>query len=443
MHYFANSDKDLQEMLQEIGIKNCKELLDTIPEDNFFKGEFDMDSAMSENDLMQYFNKLADKNKKMVNFAGGGSYDHYVPAAIQHILQRSEYYTAYTPYQPEVSQGTLQAIYEFQSLISKITKMDVVNASMYDGGTALAEAILMAVQVKRKNKVIVPENLNPRYFSIIETYLSDTEIEIVKLSCPDGVVDVSSLKSVLDDSTAAVILQNPNYFGLMENAPEISKAVHESRSLLIASVDLTSLSLMIAPGDYDADIVVAEGQPFGMSVNFGGPYLGVFAAKKEFIRKMPGRIIGVTEDVDGKRGFVMVIQTREQHIRREKATSNICTNSGLNALAATIYLSLLGETGFNQLGRITINNSHYLAEEICKLPGYKMKYNKPFFKEFLIETPVPASEIIEKLENENILAGIDINRFNKGEGLLIAVTEKRTKNEMDKFVNSLKKEVNP
>ncbi len=443
MHYFANSDKDLQEMLQEIGIKNCKELLDTIPEDNFFKGEFDMDSAMSENDLMQYFNKLADKNKKMVNFAGGGSYDHYVPAAIQHILQRSEYYTAYTPYQPEVSQGTLQAIYEFQSLISKITKMDVVNASMYDGGTALAEAILMAVQVKRKNKVIVPENLNPRYFSIIETYLSDTEIEIVKLSCPDGVVDVSSLKSVLDDSTAAVILQNPNYFGLMENAPEISKAVHESRSLLIASVDLTSLSLMIAPGDYDADIVVAEGQPFGMVVNFGGPYLGVFAAKKEFIRKMPGRIIGVTEDVDGKRGFVMVIQTREQHIRREKATSNICTNSGLNALAATIYLSLLGETGFNQLGRITINNSHYLAEEICKLPGYKMKYNKPFFKEFLIETPVPASEIIEKLENENILAGIDINRFNKGEGLLIAVTEKRTKNEMDKFINSLKKEVNP
>lgn len=438
MAYIPNSDKDRQEMLHVIGVESFDELIDNLPREFVLRKDLNVPSAMPENELIHHFLELAGKNKTTICFAGGGSYDHYVPAAIAHILQRSEFYTAYTPYQPEVSQGTLQAIYEYQTLISRILKMDVVNASMYDGGTALAEAVLMAHGINGKKRVVVPFYLNPRYLSIIRTYISDTSIELITAPAKEGQTDLAELEKLITDETSAVVIQQPNFIGILEDAPAISELVHRKNALLIASVDPTSLSVLKAPGDYNADIVVAEGQPFGIPVNFGGPYLGIFAAKKEFIRRMPGRIIGMTEDLEGKRGFVMVLQTREQHIRREKATSNICTNSGLMALAATVYLSLLGETGFRQLGEAIVGRAQYLAKGISTIPGFRLKYDKPFFKEFLVSTPVPASTIIEKLAKKDILAGIDVSRYGLDEGLLIAVTEKRTRGEMDAFIHSLR-----
>ncbi|GAB4185898.1 MAG: aminomethyl-transferring glycine dehydrogenase subunit GcvPA [Calditrichia bacterium] len=438
MAYIPISKEEQQEMLNFIGVNHFNDLLEAIPEELITKEDLNIPESLSENELMKHVMELASKNTAATSFAGGGAYDHFIPAAISHILQRSEFYTAYTPYQAEVSQGTLQAIYEFQTMIGKLTKMDVVNASMYDGGTSLAEAILMANGISGKNKVIISDTLNPRYVSIIESYISDNEIELEIIPSKEGKYDLATLEKALTDDTAAVVLQQPNFFGVIEDAFQISDMVKSKNILLIASIDPASLSVIAPPGDYGADIVVGEGQSLGIPLNFGGPYLGLFAAKKEFIRKMPGRIIGRTEDMDGNRGFVMVLQTREQHIRREKATSNICTNSGLMALAATVYLALLGETGFKQMGQITLSNSHYLANEITKLNGYRLKFNQPFFKEFVVETPVPASDLIQKLSAKGILAGIDISRYKVGTGLLVSVTEKRTKEEMDYFVQCLK-----
>lgn len=438
MAYIPISKEEQQEMLNFIGVNHFNDLLEAIPEELITKEDLNIPESLSENELMKHVMELASKNTAATSFAGGGAYDHFIPAAISHILQRSEFYTAYTPYQAEVSQGTLQAIYEFQTMIGKLTKMDVVNASMYDGGTSLAEAILMANGISGKNKVIISDTLNPRYVSIIESYISDNEIELEIIPSKEGKYDLAALEKALTDDTAAVVLQQPNFFGVIEDAFQISDMVKSKNILLIASIDPASLSVIAPPGDYGADIVVGEGQSLGIPLNFGGPYLGLFAAKKEFIRKMPGRIIGRTEDMDGNRGFVMVLQTREQHIRREKATSNICTNSGLMALAATVYLALLGETGFKQMGQITLSNSHYLANEITKLNGYRLKFNQPFFKEFVVETPVPASDLIQKLSAKGILAGIDISRYKVGTGLLVSVTEKRTKEEMDYFVQCLK-----
>jgi glycine dehydrogenase subunit 1 len=438
MAYIPHSENEEKEMLKFIGVDRFEELLKDIPEEVKFKGEFNIPNGMSEMDLVSHFRDLVDKNSTTICFAGGGAYDHYVPAAIAHVLQRSEFYTAYTPYQAEVSQGTLQAIYEYQTLISRLLKMDVVNASMYDGGTALAEAVLMAHNINNRKKIVVSNLLNPRYLQLIRTYTSDMDVELVVLNHKEGTYDPELLRSAVDENTSAVIVQQPNFFGILEDPFEVSKIAKEKGALLISVVEPTSLSLISPPGDYDADIVVAEGQPLGIPLNFGGPYVGIFATKKDYIRKMPGRLIGMTEDRDGKRGFVMVMQTREQHIRREKATSNICTNSGLMALAVTVYLSLLGKTGFEQLGQTILSKGAYLADQIQSINGFRLKYNKPFYKEFLVETPVPAGEIIKKLAEKKILAGIDVSRYDIEEGLLIAVTEKRTKEEMDLFVKALK-----
>lgn len=433
MAYIANSEADRQAMLNAIGVKDFEELIRYIPEELRVKGELNLPEPLSELEAIRTMEELAQKNHTGISFLGGGAYDHYIPAAVRHILWRSEFYTAYTPYQAEVSQGTLQAIYEYQTMICRLTDMEVANASMYDGGSALAEAVLMAAHHTRKSRVLIPQNINPFYLQIIETYTKDQEIEIVPIPLKDGVIDRNALLNALQEDTAAVVVQNPNFFGLLEDLTGLADRIHEKRALFIHFVDPISLGIVKTPGELGADIVVSEGQPLGNALNFGGPYLGIFAARKSLIRKMPGRIVAMSSDVEGRRAFVTTLQTREQHIRREKATSNICTNSQLCALAALIYTSLMGQSGIRKIAELCVQKSHYLADKISRIDGYRLKYSGPFFKEFVLETPLPPSEIIAAMAKKNIFAGIDLKKLNMGEGLLVAVTEKRTRAELDKF----------
>lgn len=424
-------------MLREIGVNSFEDLIDYIPAEARFREQLKLPDALSEYEAVREMNRMAQKNRPGVLFIGGGAYDHYVPAAVRHILWRSEFYTAYTPYQAEVSQGTLQAIYEYQSMICRLTGMEVANASMYDGGSALAEAVLMAVHHTRRRKVLVAENINPAYREIISTYAGDQDIDLVKIPVNNGVIDADAALDLIDEEKAALILQTPNYYGLLEDAESLADKIHSAGGLLISFVDPISLAILESPAEYGADIAVSEGQAFGNNLNYGGPYLGVFATKKALIRKMPGRIVGATTDTRGRRAYVTVLQTREQHIRRAKATSNICTNSQLCALAATVYLSLLGKKGLVRVARACLAKSHYLAEQIAAIPGFQLKYPGPFFREFAVETPVPPAEIIKKLAEKGIYAGIDLHKLKMGRGLLIAVTEKRTRQELDEFIGLL------
>jgi len=437
MAYIANSEQDREEMLREIGVNSFEDLIDYIPAEARFREQLKLPDALSEYEAVREMNRMAQKNRPGVLFIGGGAYDHYVPAAVRHILWRSEFYTAYTPYQAEVSQGTLQAIYEYQSMICRLTGMEVANASMYDGGSALAEAVLMAVHHTRRRKVLVAENINPAYREIISTYAGDQDIDLVKIPVNNGVIDADAALDLIDEEKAALILQTPNYYGLLEDAESLADKIHSAGGLLISFVDPISLAILESPAEYGADIAVSEGQAFGNNLNYGGPYLGVFATKKALIRKMPGRIVGATTDTRGRRAYVTVLQTREQHIRRAKATSNICTNSQLCALAATVYLSLLGKKGLVRVARACLAKSHYLAEQIAAIPGFQLKYPGPFFREFAVETPVPPAEIIKKLAEKGIYAGIDLHKLKMGRGLLIAVTEKRTRQELDEFIGLL------
>ncbi len=434
MAYIANSEQDRDQMLREIGVTSFEDLIDYIPEEARFTGTLKLPEALSEYETVEEMRRMAQMNRPGVLFVGGGAYDHYVPAAVRHILWRSEFYTAYTPYQAEVSQGTLQAIYEYQSMICRLTGMEVANASMYDGGSALAEAVLMAVHHTQRRKVLVAENINPAYRDIIATYAGDQDIDIVKIPINNGIIDSEAALDLIDDEKAALVLQTPNYYGLLEDAEILAEKIHAAGGLLISFVDPVSLAILTPPGDYGTDIAVSEGQAFGNSLNFGGPYLGIFATKKALIRKMPGRIVGATTDKNGRRAYVTVLQTREQHIRRAKATSNICTNSQLCALAATVYLSLLGKKGLIKVARACLVKSHYLAEQIAAIPGFQLKYPGAFFREFVVETPVPPAEIITKLAEKGIYAGIDLHKLKMGRGLLVAVTEKRTRRELDEFI---------
>ncbi|MFZ0389710.1 MAG: aminomethyl-transferring glycine dehydrogenase subunit GcvPA [Calditrichia bacterium] len=437
MAFIANSEKNRREMLQEIGIGSFEELIEYIPANLRLKENLEIPRALSELEITRLMQELSEKNVSGVSFLGGGAYDHFVPAVVRHILWRSEFYTAYTPYQAEVSQGTLQSIYEYQSMIARLTGMEVANASMYDGGSALAESVLMASGHTRRKKVLIAENINPFYYDIIKTYTRDQQIELVGVPLQNGLLDQQKLAELLDEQTAAVVVQNPNYYGLIEELSGLGGRIHEKQALFIQFVDAVSLGILKTPGETGADIVVSEGQGFGNNLNFGGPYLGIFAARKSLIRKMPGRIVALTNDVDGRQAFVTTLQTREQHIRREKATSNICTNSQLCALAAAVYLSLLGRSGLQKTAKQCLQKSHYLAKEISKLPGFELKHSGHFFKEFVVKTPVEPKIIIDKLADRHIFAGIDLQKVNMGEGLLVAVTEKRTREEMDRFVREL------
>ena len=439
MAFLTNSDEDIKDMLLEIGVANFNDLISNIPEDLRFKGNLDIPEAISEAEVTGLIDSLAAKNELGISFMGGGACDHYVPAIVGSLISRSEFYTAYTPYQPEVSQGTLQSIYEFQSMVCELTRMDVTNASMYEGGSALAEAMLLACAHTRKNKVFVAGTLNRRYREVLDSYVSHNDIELTEIPVTGYTLDLDSFEEMLNEEFAAVIIQHPNFFGYLEEMQIVGTLLTNKNTLFIACYDPISLGLLSPPGQYGADIAVAEGQVLGNHQNYGGPFIGLFSTTQELVRKIPGRIAGLTQDIDGKPGYVLTLQTREQHIRREKATSNICTNSGLLALAATIYLAALGKYGIREVANLCLQKSHYMAEELRKINGVEVISNKPLFKEFLVKLPKDTGEVLKELTKQGILGGIDLKKWGMDGHLLVTVTEKRTKDEMDAYVSKLRK----
>jgi glycine dehydrogenase subunit 1 len=442
MGFVPNTPKCEKEILDALGVESFRELISNIPEKFIKKAGIELPQPLSEAEVSKKLTELSQENRNTIenlSFLGGGSYDHFIPATVDFLLQRSEFYTAYTPYQAEVSQGTLQVIFEYQSMLCNLLDMEVANASMYDGATALAEAVIMAVgKVKKSSKVLISPLINPRSLEVLKTYLDSRGIKYEFLSEKEGATDFSNLSEISGD-VAAVAVQSPNFLGIVEDLNGVKEQIANKKALFVVSTDPLSNAILKAPGEYDADIAVAEGQPLGVHQAFGGPYLGVFTAKKKHIRKMPGRIIGKTKDVDDKQGFVMVLQTREQHIRRERATSNICTNQGLIALAATIYMALMGKNGIKKVAELCLTKSHELAEKIKQLDNYEMAFDQPYFKEFVVKTSTAPQEIIKAGLKKDIFAGIDLGKYRDDweNHLLVAVTEKRTSEEIDKFVNFL------
>ena len=442
MAFLPHGHDDVKNMLQKIGVDRFEDLLSNIPD--ILKGDVSLDlpGPLSELDIQMEMQSLLEKNTachQVISFLGGGAYDHFIPKVVDFILSRPEFATAYTPYQAEVSQGTLQVMYEFQSLICELTDMNASNASMYDGATAMVEAAIMAKNIKRKSDIVISSAVHPLYRKTLETYADALGIQLIDCPLNGLICDLSKLSECITDNTAAVIIQSPNFFGCIEDTGSAAQISHDHNALFIQGVDPISLAILKTPGEVDADIVFGEGQSLGNHLNFGGPYLGLFASKQAYVRKMPGRISGMTEDVDGTRGYVLTLQTREQHIRRAKATSNICSNEALCALAATVYLALMGQSGLRQVAELCIQKAHYLYKKICELDGFNAVSNDPFFKEFVIKTPIPASDIIQKAQKRAIFAGIDLGMFfsERDHELLIAVTEKRSKEQMDTFVDFL------
>jgi len=433
-HYFGLSDNEIREILNYLGYSDLETFYKSKIPKNLELDDFKLPPSLSEEEAREYIECLGNLNKIFKIFAGGGAYDCFTPSALNQLLLRSEFYTAYTPYQPEVSQGTLQVMFEFQSLICELTKMDVSNASVYDGATALAEAILMSFRIKNKYKVIIPKNLNPSYKEVLKTYLQNIEANLVEVNFDNyGRIDLSQLRSLIDDITASVVIQNPNYFGIIEEVFEIKKIVRTKDVLLISVFDPVSLAILSPPGEYDSDIAVGEGQPIGIPLSFGGPYVGLFTSKKEYIRQMPGRIVALTQDKYGRRGFVTTLQAREQHIRRAKATSNICTNQQLIATAVCIYLTLMGKEGLKQLAKLIFNKTEYLKEKLKQ----KLVFNSPTFREFVIKTNKKAKEVIFECAKKGFLVGPEVKLLGDNY-LLIAVSEKRKKEEIDELAEILK-----
>jgi len=439
MHFIANTKEQHTEMLAEIGKNTIADLFQGIPEKARLNRRLDLPPAYSEMELVRHMKTLAQQNSHLDDYAcflGAGAYDHFIPSAVDHLLSRQEFYTAYTPYQPEISQGTLQAIFEFQTMMCELTGMDVANASMYDGASALAEAVLMGCQAVRRQEVLVAQSIHPESREVIRAYTGLKDIQIREIGHQNGQLDLQALEESLSATTAAVIVQTPNFFGIIESLKEIAEMVHKNKSLLIVSVDPISLGLLRSPGELGADIVVGEGQSLGNPLNYGGPYLGFFCTTEKLMRRMPGRIVGQTKDKNGNRGFALTIQTREQHIRREKATSNICSNQALNALAATIYLTLLGKQGLKEVATLSLQKSHYTYETLLNTPGFFPVFDAPFFKEFVIGTTRRPEELNKQLLGAKIIGGYVLkDTYPELEnGWLIAVTEKRTKPEIDDFV---------
>jgi glycine dehydrogenase subunit 1 len=442
MNYIPNTDAELQEMLESIGIDDFENLIKNIPASLRYRHDLNIPQAMPEHELLKQITGLAAQNKQYDScYAGAGAYDHFIPAVIGNIVSRSEFMTAYTPYQAEVSQGTLQAMYEFQSMVSSLTGLPVTNASMYDGASALAEAALLASRHTGRREILIAGTVNPQFIDTIITYLSGLDIKIAVVPFADGLVDYKALRDKLSDKIAAFIIQSPNFLGLIESIDEISTDVRNGGAMLIMAYDPISLGILKTPGEYGVDVACAEGQPLGLPLSYGGPYVGLFSLKQELIRKLPGRLAAKTSDADGKTGYVLTLQTREQHIRREKATSNICTNQQLCALTAAIYLSVMGKAGIRKVAELCLTRAHYAAKKICELPGYKMKFSAPFFKEFVVQTPVTPKKIINSLAKYGILAGVDLGAFKVGlKGcMMIAVTEKISYEQIDELVFRLSK----
>ncbi|MCD6162268.1 MAG: aminomethyl-transferring glycine dehydrogenase subunit GcvPA [candidate division Zixibacteria bacterium] len=442
MSYIPNTQTELDQMLKSIGFSSFEDLIKNIPASIRYNHNLNIPKPLSEYELINHLTELSEKNKRYLSvFAGAGAYDHYVPAIINSLISRSEFLTAYTPYQPEAAQGTLQAIYEFQSMVSNLTGLPVTNASMYDGASALAEAILLAARHTGRKETLVAATVNPNYIETVKTYLTGTDIKLITIPFAEGLVDYEFLRNKLSDNTAAFVVQNPNFLGLIENIDEAASDIKNCGALLIESYDPISLGILKSPAELGADIAVAEGQPLGLPLSYGGPYLGLFSVRKELIRKMPGRLVAKTTDANGKTGYVLTLQTREQHIRREKATSNICTNQQLCALASAIYMAVTGKAGIKRTAELCLINAHYAAEKIGELPGFKLQFAAPFFKEFVVQTPIQPKKIIKNLGKYNILAGLDLNSYKIGlKGcLMIAATEKITFKQIDELVFRLSK----
>ena len=442
MVYIPNTSMDKKEMLETIGCRSIDDLFSGIDQKVKVNGKLKLPKSLSEMEVAALIKEIGEKNtnlKDYTSFLGGGAYEHFIPSVVKHITGRSEFYTAYTPYQAEASQGTLQAIYEYQSLICELTGMDVSNASMYDGASAVSEAAFMASRITGLKKIIVSETVHPNYRQVLKTYTEAADLELQDIASKDGVTDIDMLKESVDDNTACVIIQNPNFFGCIENMDTIEHIVHSKKSLFIVCVDPISLGILAPPEEYNADIVVGEGQSLGNNLAFGGPYLGIFACKKDFLRQLPGRIAGKTKDKNGKTGYVLTLQTREQHIRRARATSNICSNQALNALACTVYLSCMGKQGIPSVGNLCLQKAHYAQNQIEKIDGYTLKFKQPFFKEFLIQCTGNPEEINKRLLEHKIIGGLSVDKFypELKDCMLVCVTEMRTKEQIDRFIDVL------
>lgn len=439
--YIPTTPDELQEMLGAIGVRTIDDLFAEIPPELRLQGELNIPEGLSEPEMARKVTRLAESNDTVdqkVCFLGGGAYDHIIPAVIDHLLLRGDFFTAYTPYQPEVSQGTLQCIYEYQSLVCGLTGMDQSNASMYDGATAMVEAINMAVGQTRRNKVLLLQTINPEYRRVAQALNTPLGIEFVTVAFEDGAIDPARVQEAISDQVAAVVMQYPNFFGCIEDIERIAEIAHNAGALAIVSANPVSLGLIEAPGNLGADIVTGEGQPLGIPLSFGGPYLGFLAAKKALLRRMPGRIVGRTTDVDGKSGFVLTLQAREQHIRREKASSNICSNQALMALNATIYMTLMGRDGIKEVATQSFQKAHYMKRELSKIPQVSFPFTGSFFHELVVKIP-NAHKVLSKMARQGIFAGIPLDNWfsNLKDHVLIAVTEKRSKDEIDNYCNML------
>lgn len=441
--YIPNTPEIEKQMLEEIGYESIDDLFSDIPEEVRLDRELNLPKAKSELEVRNYLTGLAKKNcslSELTNFLGAGAYDHYIPSVVKHITGRSEFYTSYTPYQPEISQGTLQYIFEFQTLICNLTGMDIANASLYDGGTAIAEAALLAVAHSRKKEVIISKTVRPEARQILQTYAKTQDIKVIEIDIKDGVTDIDQLKENVSDDTAAVIVQSPNFFGIIEDLKSLTEVAHTGKKTsMVASVNPISLGILEKPSTFDVDIVVGEGQPLGIPVQFGGPYLGFMATKKAYMRKLPGRIVGETTDLDGKRSYVLTLSAREQHIRREKATSNICSNQGLNSLAATVYMVTMGKEGLKEVAMQSAQKAHYAYEQLTKSGKFKPLFDKPFFNEFVVTSDIDPMKITTELRHADIQGGYHLGRSypEYENAVMYAVTEKRTKEEIDKLSSVL------
>ena len=431
--YFPHTEDDIKSMLERIGVESLEDLYSDVPQDVIYRKEYDLPDAMSEHQVRQYFDFLASQNQKMTCLCGLGAYDHYSPSVIPYITSRAEFLTAYTPYQPEVSQGTLRYIFEYQSMIAELTGMDCVNASMYDGATAAAEAVMMSVAcTKKKTRVLLSEGLLPQVMMVVETYARFNGIELGYIPCADGATSYGALLAELAvGDVAGVLVPGINKFGVIEDLTGFADAAHAQKGLLMVYSDPSSLAVIKTPGEWGADIVCGDGQSLGVPLCFGGPYVGFLACLKDHVRKLPGRIVGATRDVDGKRAYVLTLQAREQHIRREKATSNICSNQSLMALYVTVYMSLMGPEGLRRVNELSYGGAHYLHDRLVATGLFEKAFDKPFLKEFTLKSVLPAAILQEILCSEGIFAGVEVE-----EGLVnFCVTEKHSKEELDRVVD--------
>lgn len=438
-HYIPNTEQEQAEMLNTLGLQSLDDLFQDIP-DQYRNPFLDLPAPLSEQEIQRELSSLAAQNRPLnsgPSFLGAGSYNHFVPALIKAIMTRGEFLTAYTPYQPEVSQGTLQVIYEFQTLIANLYGMEVANAGMYDGATSLAEGVLMACRVTQRQQIVVSDRVAPAYQQVIRTYCQAQGIEI--RTAHDWEPEVNT-------DTACLVMQYPDFFGGIEDLSQHSQTAHSRGALLVVSADPTAMGMFNSPGHHDADIVTGEGQPLGIPTSYGGPYLGLFTTKQQYIRQMPSRLVGKTVDTEGRTGYVLTLQTREQHIRRERATSNICTNEALYALAATIYLAATGKQGLRQVAELCYHKAHYAAAQIEQLPGYSLPFSGTFFQEFVVQCPARPADINRRLLEQNILGGLDISRppyrsplpVEIDQGMLLCATEMNTRADIDALVSALR-----